>query len=514
MSRPRSKPEARRRASGALLICLPAFASLAWADGAAPNGLVIQPRLELQTLLTDNNTLSATNRDAALVTTVSPGISISSRGGRIVGTLEYSLSGILYAKSAQPDRLQQSLRAIGSAELIENVLTVDSAASISQQAVSALGNQTLDSNLANPNRTEVATLMIGPRLRGRFGSFASVDVRGSVTESSSKNNSLGDLRQTEGSVALNSLSSGQVGWYANLTDQRTAYPGYSGRSDSAQAWFGLNYRPDIDFSVALNGGRERSNYQTGSPDDSVIYGGNFNWAPSLRTKVSGDWMRHSYGNSHSLMAEYRLARSAFRYTDTQAVNQTPQLGVTGLGSAYDIFFSQFASIYPDPGLRDQKVREFLTNNGISADSQLLGRVLTNTPVIARQQQLTYSITGVRTTLVLTAQRSVTDRVGSANGVGGDLGLFQTIVQRGVTVTLAHQLTPNSSAGLGFSLIHSGGEGGSSTLGNDMKLRVVSANWNSRIAIRTSFGLVLRRADADGVSGYRENAVQAILTQLF
>ena len=221
--------------------------------------MVIQPRLTLESLLTDNNTLAATDRDKALVTTVTPGISISSRTGRIVGRLDYSLGGIIYTKSAQPDRFQQSLRASVSAELIENVLAVDSAASISQQAMSAFGNQTLDSNLANPNRTEVASLTIAPRLQGRLGSFASFNVRGSVTENRSKNSAVGDSRQSEASVGLAGLSQGHLGWFANLTDQRTSYPGYAGTSESAQGWLGLSYRPDVDFSFGANGGLERNN---------------------------------------------------------------------------------------------------------------------------------------------------------------------------------------------------------------------------------------------------------------
>ena len=499
---------------GALLICLPALASAAWADGAPPSGLVIQTRLALETLLTDNNRLTDTNRDTALVTTVSPGISIAARGARLFGTLDYSLSGIAYAKSAEPDRIQQSLRAVGSAELIENLLKVDTAASISQQSASALGPQTLDNSLANPNRTEVATLMVAPRLNGRIGSFASVQVTGSVTETRTKDNAAGDTRQTGGSVAVNSLGSGQFGWYANLTDQRMSYLQYSGQSDSAQAWVGLSYRPDVDVSLSLNGGRERSNYLAGTPETSAIFGGSFGWTPSPRTKVTGDWMRHSYGNSHTLAIEYRLARSAFRYIDNQGVNQTPQLGATSLGSVYDVLFLQYASIEPDPVKRDQLVRSYLSGTGINPNTQLVGQVLTNTPVLSRQQQLSYSISGVRTSLVLSAQRSFTDRIGSPTGVVGDLSNFQSVVQRGVSLTLSHQLTPISSAGLSFSLIHNGGLGGSGLQASDAKLRMLTANWSSRIAIRTSVGFMIRRTDSDGTYGYRENAASVNLTQLF
>ena len=189
-------------------------------------------------------------------------------------------------------------------------------------------------------------------------------------------------------------------------------------------------------------------------------------------------------------------------------------GQASLGSVYDIFFLQFASIFPDPVERDQKVREFLAANGMNPNTQLVNQVLTNTPVVGRQQLLSYSMTGVRTSLVLSLQRSVTDRLGAANGVIGDLNLFQTVVQRGVSATLSHQLTPMSAAGLSFSMTHSSGLGGSSALGSDMKLRVFTANWSTRLGTRTSVGLMARHAVADGVSSYRENAASATLNQLF
>ena len=510
MNRPRSRPEARRRLCGAVLIGLPVLVSNAW----AADGIQVQPRLSLQTLLTDNNGLTTNARDAALVTTLSPGISLASRGGRVVGTLDYSLSGIAYAKSIEPDRVQQSLRAVAAVDVIEGTLTVDSVASILQQSASALGTQTIDGNLANPNRTEIASLSVSPTLRGRLGSLASVQVRGTASESRSKGSDLGDTRQGMGSVALNGLGGGLVSWYANLTAQQTRYIGHDNRSNDVQAWVGLSYRPDVDFSAALHGGGERSNYLAGSAENSAIFGGSFGWIPSPRTKVSGEWMRHSYGNSHSLNVEYRMARSALRFSDSQSVNLTPQLSSTSLGSIYDILFLQYASIEPDPIQRDQLVRGFLAANGVNPSTELFGKVLSNAPTIARSQQLSYSVSGVRTSFVLSASRSSTERVGSSSGLEGDLALFARIVQRGVSAVLTHRLTPSSSISAGYTLSHNGGDGGSSLLGNDTQLNAATLSWNGQLARRTSISLTLRHAQSDGIASYRENAASVILTQLF
>jgi uncharacterized protein (PEP-CTERM system associated) len=493
------------------------LAPAAWGQqddsGQRSTGLVLQPRLGVQMIATDNVTLTR-NRDAALVTSVTPGLNLVSRGGRFVGMLDYSLSGIVYTKTQQRNRFQQTLRANGTVDVIENTFQVDTVASISQQSISALGAQTTDNSLGGLNRTEVATLNVSPVLHGRIGPLASVELRGNFGESRTKNNPLGNVQQTGGSLNLTGLYPGMVNWFATVSDQRSQFRGYDNDSRSTQAYAGLRFAPDVDFTFSANGGRERSNYLAGTEEDSAIWGGSASWVPSPRTKVTADWMRHSYGNSHSLNIEHRLARSAFRYTDTQAVSQLPQIGQVSLGSIYDLLFQQYASVEPDPAKRDVLVRAFLASNGINPDSQLVSRVLTNAPTIQRNQQLSYTFTGLRMSFVLSATGGWTNRLGATTVIAGDLSNFQRIVQRGVSGTVTHKLTPLSDLGLSYTVIHNSGQGGTTTLPNDIQLRTATISLQSQLALRTQFTLLLRHAQSDGSTVYRENALTANLVQTF
>ena len=530
MKLPRSRPEAGRRLCGAVLISLPALTPSVWAADVAgfgvagagvagtsvagAGGTTIQSRLTLQTLVTDNVAMVAGERDAGVVMTVSPGITMSSRAGLITGKLDYALSGIAYFGGGQPDRLQQSLNATGSAELIQHVLKVDVTALISQVSNSALGAQTVDTSLASTNRTEVSTLSVSPTLQGHVGSFASFVIRATATDSRSRHSTLGDARQIGGSAVLTGLSGGKLNWSANLVSQSTNFQGTTSAGNDDQAWLGLSYQYDVDLSASLHGGVERSNYQIGTNQTSSIYGGSVNWVPSPRVRASGEWMHHVYGDTHSVNVEYRLARSALRYVDTQTASQVPQLSATSLGSAYDVLFLQYASIEPDPVKRDQLVRAFLSANGISPDAQINRAFLTNAPTLARSQQLSYSASGVRTTLIFSLQRSVTGRLGVSSIYGGDLGRFSSVTQGGVSGSLSHQLTPISNVGISLSWFRNNGNGGNSALGNSVQMRTATASWSTQLARRTSLGVSLRHAQSQGATGYQENAALVNLVQLF
>lgn len=182
----------RRRAE--LLRWLPALVlalvatgvAQAQAEAGAAGGTTVRPRIGVMETWTDNLRLSEHDKDAALVTTVSPGISIVRGSGPLRGSLDYTLNGIAYLKSDQPSVLQNSLQAKGQAELIEHRLFVDMIASIGQQSASAfglqstptLGSQSSVSTLANANRHEVGTLALSPLFHSVVGSLFSLDLRG------------------------------------------------------------------------------------------------------------------------------------------------------------------------------------------------------------------------------------------------------------------------------------------------------------------------------------------------
>lgn len=464
---------------------------------------------------TDNVRLSDHDKDAALVTTVSPGISISRSSGLLRGSLDYALNGIAYSKSDLPSQLQNSLRASGQAELMERRLIVDINATIGQQSASAFGLQSSPTQssqgggytLSNPNRHEVATVTVSPAWRGVVGSWAKIEARGNFARTEVRGTSLGDSRGTGGLVSISGLGVGSLNWSLLLNSQRTA-PADARANRLSSASAGLNYRPDPDWTLGADVGRERSDFLTGSGRNGGTAGLDAQWTPTPRTRVNGDWHHHDYGNSHVLGFSHRMSRSVWQLSHSRMVtvgNST----AGGSRTNYDQFFILFASIEPDPIKRDLMVRAYLQAQGLSADAPSNSGFLSSGPSEVDSGLLGVTLQGVRSTLSAQASRSVTRRLGSGLNQG-DLASNAKVEQRSYSLTASHQLTPVSGIALTASRQQTLGD----STGQSTRLTSLTANWNGKLGPRFGVQIGARHARFEGVTAYAENAVYASLTQQF
>ncbi|WP_348063289.1 TIGR03016 family PEP-CTERM system-associated outer membrane protein [Roseateles sp.] len=512
----------RRRAElRCLAFALATSAALAQAQqngAAASGGMTLVPRLGVTQTWTDNLRLNDQNKDAALITTVSPGINLVSNSGSLRGTLDYSLNGIAYLKSDQPARLQNALSANLQAELVSRVFFVNVLASIGQQSTSAFGVQsapTLDSqsstaSLLNENQRETGTLTVSPLLRGMLGGLATYELRGDFTRTEVRGSNLGDSRGRGGSIFVNQANAGVLSWWLQANSQRVnSALTESNRSETLR--IGLNYRPDPDWSLRANTGYERSNYLGGGNANGVTSGINAEWTPTPRTHVNADWQRHNYGNSHALSVEHRMSRSVWRLSDTQSVMLGNTGSSGGVRSNYDQFFLLFASIEPDPVKRDTFVRAYLQSQGLSPDAAIASGFLSAGPSRLRSQVFSVTLQGVRSSLTAQINRSLTSRLGD-NQNQGDLASSGRIEQRSYSLTASHQFTPLT--GLAVSASRQETTGNVSNQFRSQQLTSLMANCNVRLGPRLVAQLGARNSRFEGVISYTENAVYASLTQQF
>lgn len=503
--------------------CLAFVAFAAWAalshaqEGGATGagGTTVVPRLSLMQTWTDNLLLDDRNKDAALITTLSPGINISARSGSLRGTLDYALNGIAYVKTDQPSRLQNSLAASAQAELIARRLFVDMRASIGQQSGSAFGLQSMPtlgsqgslSNLVNANQRETATIAVAPSLRGMLGGLASYQLRGDLTRTEVRGSGLGDSRGESLSLRVDEWNAGTLGWWWSASTQQTrATQAEAARSSTTAV--GLTYRPDPDWVLTGNVGSERNNYLSDSRN-GLTAGADLQWTPTPRTRAAAGWQRHDYGDSHTLSLEHRMARSVWRIADAQStvVGNTGSIG--GVRSNYDQFFLLFASLEPDPVKRDTLVREYLQSQGLSPDAPVAGGFLSSGPSRLRSQSLGVTLQGLRSTLSLQYNRSITSRLGS-NLNQGDLADSSRIEQRSLSLSVSHRLTPQSGLSLTASRQEVSGDLGS----QQTQLSSTMVNWDTRLGSRLSLQVGARHSRFESVTPYTENGAYASLTQRF
>lgn len=486
-------------------------------QGGGGGGSSIQPRLGFSQSWTDNLRFSEHDKDAALITTVSPGIRIVSNSGALRGSLDYSLDGVAYLKTDRGSQLRNSLSANAVAEIVPRTFLVEAAASIGQQNASAFGVQTAPSlnsqssaaALDNPNRREVGSLTISPLLHGELGGLVSADLRGNFSITEARESSVGDSQVRGGSLRIAQLRAGVLGWYVLASTQQTRYEERrSNRNSSAVA--GLNYRPNPDWAFSANAGQERDDYRAGGEGLSGFTGGlTADWTPTPRTRVSGSWQRHSYGNSHGLNFEHRMRNSSWRFSDTRSLNVGNGGAAGGVRTNYDLFFLLLASQEPDPVKRDTLVRSMLAALGLSPDAPSSTGFVSSGPSRLHSQMLSFTLQGVRSNVTASASRTVTSRLGAGLNEG-DLADNASIEQRSYSLTGSYRLSPVSSLSLTAARQSSQGDGAN----RHVRLTSLMASWNTRLGSRLGVQLGARHSRSQGTASYAENAAYATLTQQF
>jgi uncharacterized protein (PEP-CTERM system associated) len=513
---------------GACLAALGLAAAIAHAPSAAQesggaagsrSGFSVTPRVSVSETWSDNLDLSSGSaRDRGFITAVSPGVTISSGRGAIRGTFDYTLDGILYTKSDRDARLQNQLSTRITAELVPSALFVDVAGDISQQSISAFGQQSPDNKLDSSNRTETRMLQVSPYWRGRLGSFAGFELRamGQMRDSSDGGTGAaggsGDSKQGTLSLNLFGPVGRELNWGLNASTTRMHFEQTSVDYRTTSVLGSLNWTPDIDWTVGLTGGRERSDFF--GPETTSVYGANLRWSPGPRTKFAAEWQHHSYGDSHNITFDHRMAQFSLRANSSQNVStgETPTQATN-----YQLLDLQFSSLEPDPVKRDAFVRATLASLGLNPNSFSGAGFLSNTASLQRRSEVSMIWTGPRLTITLSGNDNKNRRlINSSLGVGsGDLALTDRVRQRGATVSMGYKLTPLANANVSYTRQNSRGDGGG-VGSNDM--RTLAANATYRLGPRTdaSFGLRQTKFDDTGLfaTSYQEHAIYASLTQRF
>jgi uncharacterized protein (PEP-CTERM system associated) len=484
------------------------------AGGAAgPQRLVtLEPRVSVSQGYTSNLKLASDFPDAALVTTLAPGVSLRARGLELSGDLDYALNGLYYQKSAEPDRVTHRLSSQLRWAPVDGGLFLQAAASMSQQNLSALGPRTVDPSLANPNATQVANVSVTPGLRVRLADVAVLESRVNLVLNRAKDTDLGDQSGYAVSASLRPAHSGGLLSWRVAGDAQVTTPRVGRRTLSDRLIGTLIYTPDPDWQFGVNLGADANNYTTVNRERKAAYGVQVAWRPSPRTLAEVAADHRSYGNTHSLTFEYRLPRLSLRVSDLQQVSPPGVQGGLGSRTNYDLLYQMLASLEPDPDKRRTLVLAVLQSNGLSPDAVSTPGFLSSAVSLSRTRQIAALWQGVRTTVSLSLGHTSNTRLGAASVPGDDLGLADQISQRGAILSLSHRLTSMSSLSLGYTDQRTTASQGAL---NGSHLRTLSGAWSTRLTESRMLSVSVRRAEMDSpLRPYVENAITGTLQQQF
>jgi uncharacterized protein (PEP-CTERM system associated) len=404
------------------------------------------------------------------------------------------------------------LAASGTAELLESRVFVDVEAGISQQLISAFGTRSADSALGNANRTEVSNYALSPYVRGRLGAAAQYEVRLRYASTHSNHSSSFDNDTASGEAQFSGLTTlTPLTWSAQLSRTVTDYT--AGRRTEADLARGvLTWAVTPQLKISAIGGAESNDYLSLDKQSHADYGMGVEWRPSERTTLSAQRENRFFGDSHALSFVHRTARTIWTYTDSRGIVTTPnQSSIGSLGTAFDLFFQQFAPLEPDPIARRQLVNAFLQSNLIDPNRQLLATFLTSAATVERTQNLSFALLGLRDTLTVSASQGRTNRLDVLVIDGGDFSTADEIVQRGISFDVTHRLTPLATLSLGGLYQRVTG----SPIGQTTLLRSLTALWATQLGRRTHLSIGARHSHFTSVTlPYDESAVYASLRLTF
>ena len=502
--------------------------------GGASSKLTITPRVSLSETYTNNVFLASSGARSELITQVSPGIRISSQGGRVSGSLDYSFNELLYARGSSGPRSDNALSALATLEAVEKWAYVDFSGAIGRQSVSAFGAPATDRALLNGNSTETSVFSVTPRVAGRLLGIADYQARYSLTTSQSQSASVSDVLTRDFSGGLRGVG-GRVGWTLDASHQVVDFSG--GRSTTSQRFGGqLTYALDSRWGVYVKASHESNSFaspveQQGNftalgvswtpneetkvkidRDNRGSTGVTAGWFPSKRTSISFTREGRLYGDTQSLALAYRTPRTAWTFSDSRSVVSAPgqQSTSTGSASLYDVLYGQFAAGESDPVKREQ-YDAFLQANGIKPLATAIGGFLTSTVSLQHQQQLSFALFGARTTLAVIATRGQNTAIGSAPSTIDDFAVSPVIRQNGITLNASYRLTDKSSLSLAASRQKT--TGSSNQTGSSS--RSVNVKLSTQLSRDASASVGARRVVFDASTApYSETAVLGNLTLQF
>ena len=490
-----------------MLVCAGAHTEILAADEPA---IRIVPRVSVTQTWTDNARLASENEQAEQITEITPGVTITVAGDRLKAYVNYALNEIYYAQGSSPRRSQNQLNGFGTLEAVEDWAYLDINASISQQAISAFGPQSVSSTSVNSNQAEVSSYRISPYVRGKLGSWAEYDARYSRTETNSDATVFSGVVAVNSTVKIKGSSVRDLGWSADAGRQQVDYSaGRSTQSDRLN--LGLSYAITAQLIASANVGREANNFTSLEKQSGGTHGFGASWAPSERTLVSVVRGERPFGSTHSLNLEHRTARTAWRFTDSKDVSaKTGQSNLTGFGSVYDLLFNQFAALEPRADERARLVNAFLQNNGIKPDFGATNSFLTSAVFMQRRQDAMFALLGVRDTITFAATRSDSRRLDLVSLAVDDLSSSALIRQRALSVNWAHRLTPDYSLSVLLSEQKTSGSMGL----QENRLRLFSSSLSGRVGRHALATLGLRHVVSRGNLPYDETAINFNLTVQF
>lgn len=469
-------------------------------------------RIESSLMVSDNLGArpSAEGKDGGLMLRVAPGVRYAHRGALSQWQIDYSLQGQRYVRTEQQGKpFQNNLRASGNVQLWGPALTVEGQASIAQRTRSAFDVQRTFGESALGETSEVGTLSLGPSLKWRMGDHWRARLSHNATVTRARGTQTGDANGQNTQLNLEQAQRAYLTWGAQFSHQ-TSDAAEGRDTATTQARLNLTWKPDVDWSVAGHGGRERSNLQSSEAATGALYGLNLAWSPTPRTRAQLNGEHRVVGNFHTLSLDHRFSRAAIRFSDSRTVNQVGFVGGATGTTNYDLIAAQLGSQVSDPIERDLLVRQRLAELGLSPDALASNGFLSSQPSVSRSRLLGLTYQQARALWTLNLTQTRTSRLQSGGLGSEDLANSAFVLSHSAQGGVTYRVTPMSALRLQASWQRNEGE--NAALQRN-ELRTLVIGWQMRLGPQVQVATGLRHTEFDSPARpFTENAVLVTVEQ--
>lgn len=272
----------------------------------------ITPRVTVVQEHSDNVTLVDQNTLSDFITTLTPGVSLRGNSAKLQTNVDYNMQNLIYGDNDNFDRTNHQLQSNALATLIDNVLTFNAQASLSQQTISNRGQFAISNRSQTGNQTDVLFYEFSPRFQHHFGRWAdfSSTYRHAETEFGDGSAGTGDEETIEFELTSGDRIA-KTPLKFSYTEREANFD--SGRVNETKRFLAnLSYIFSRKLTLTLETGVDENSFSGNSNGNDGFrwkFGGT--WNPGPRTSIAGHFGERGFGETFDVKVNHRHRRFTF-----------------------------------------------------------------------------------------------------------------------------------------------------------------------------------------------------------
>lgn len=408
----------------------------------------LTPAITVQATATSNVDLSpSSDARSDLVTEIRPSLAVRGTGARSSLSGQISVPIVLYARSGgENNSIYPSGNLFGNIELVDNFFFLDGAVVVQQQFFNPFGAQPPGFTNATENRYRSSSFRVSPYVKGVTPGYnVAYELRNNNvwTNLSGAPIDTSNARYTQWVGTASNANPARIGWSATVDYTETRFDDQR-PIEQMLARFKPIYSPDPDLQLWLNVGYEDNKF-TLTENDGAIYGGGFEWRPTPRTRVVGNYEYRFFGDSYQFSFDHRTPLSIWNVRVARNITTYPQqvgtlpAGVDIAGIVDGMFLSRIA----DPAERQRAVDEFIRDRGLPDVLSSPLALYSQQILLQESASATAGIIGARNSVVFTVFHVRNEPIaGSGNPLPLPLAAGNDNTQTGANALWSLRVTPS------------------------------------------------------------------------